>query len=249
MSNEVLRDHLEQLERTFRDSGETTLADLIQRIRGLPDLVDFLRRGLTPRNRRKRKKNDVSFQEREAWFKSYTYKEGSTLPEEEVQELVSLTCDWELEESQVQALQDIASLWISCPYIFWGLGNCENTILRAFNDLRNDHIRRKVLLATLSEYVEEQQKSIPHDSWQTYKGKSDSECEARPSFCLRKSLGHITRLLWPHADDDAKEKNRTWLALYSLKGWKWRQLEHPGFILSISDTPHTRYYAYSKPLK
>lgn len=243
MSDEVFRIHLEQLEGRVRSEGEDGLADLIQQIRSLPNPVAFLRRSLAPRKGRKR--HDLSSDARAAWFTSYRSQDDAALSAEEVLSLVSLTSHWDLENSAVQTLETVATLWCRCPFIFWGEKCGNNIILKAFNDLRNDPIRRKVILTTLSEYVEEHQKNIPRELWEREISKPDSERESRPAFCLKASLGHLSRSLWPHAKDEEEKKNRTRLADFSLWGWKWRQLEHPGFILSISDTPYTWYNPYS----
>lgn len=228
MSTQDFCTFLEEFEQLACQCGEQKIADRVQQIRTSPDPVGFLRKLLAPR----KKKPDHSLERRVAWFKDYRSGDGDALLDKDAYSLATLTRGWDWERP-LEELTVTAVLWFNFPFIFWeGQAPHVNKIQSTINLIKHktdtDETQKKVLLVTLSEDVEGKQKELFPEDW---KQTTTSDCR-RPHTSLKESLTRLVRELWPDGDNDGD--GRVWLTEHSLWGWKWRQLDHPGIILSLS---------------
>lgn len=217
---------------------------MLDRIIRSPDQIRALHCALSKKLKRRTGKEREAgsvFNKRRDWFRNFTSSGGERLEAKRVDILARITKNWSISVEQTKALLACSTLWASCPALFWhGSSPDESVIRNCYNDLERmcevDPLRRRILLITLSDQIEQFQQALREES------------TVRPSVCIPKTsskrerpllisaLRSMTTQLWPNANPESQEKIRNRIKYYSRAGWKWKQLAHTGILLSFQDS-------------
>lgn len=217
---------------------------MLDKIIQSPDQIAALHTALGKRLQRRTGKDadtESALKKRQSWFRTFRSIDGQALRPEGADALACITKDWELCETQTNALLACSTLWASDPGLFWHGGQPDQVVLRScYNDLERIHevdpLRRRLLMITLSEQVQNFQEKLREGS---KAGKSPQKLKKnskRDRVFLPGALHCITRQLWPETTPENQEKIRNRIKAYSRAGWKWRQLVPVGMLLSFHDS-------------
>ena len=139
-------------------------------------------------------------------------------------------------------------LWRVTPHLFCdGQAADPNVIKRCYNDLERIHnidpTRQKVLLTTLPNAVEKEQKRLNEEERKRTRSRKERGMDTkscRNPILLTFALRSLTRKLWPNLDEKEQLRRRKSLSDNSLSGWKWRQLNYPELVLSLHNSAARR---------
>lgn len=215
---------------------------MLDKIIQAPDQISALHDALSKRlNRRaKKQETETAFNKRRDWFRNFASRGGERLNGKGADALARITKDWELSENQINALLAYSTVWANCPEVFWHGGPPEQDILRnCFNDLERmreiDPLRRRILLITLSNQVQQYQRLICEERKDMRARKPKTNSKRERQF-LPAALRSLTRRLWPDLSLENQEKVKDRITNYSRAGWKWQQLAHVEMLLSLQDS-------------
>ncbi|KAF7594892.1 hypothetical protein BBP40_007926 [Aspergillus hancockii] len=157
-----IRDNLEHLEQLVRKAGENKIGDQIRHIIQSPNQINALNKVFVRYFRKSRRPAEIESERRN--FFTHFRSRNETLTLRQINDLVSVTKDWQLNDERVPVLKAFAELWRTHPALFWHGAPDNEPTRRCIEELERmretDPSRRKALLILLSEDIEHEQKRI-----------------------------------------------------------------------------------------
>jgi hypothetical protein len=185
--------------------------------------------------------------ERENWFLNFSSTKGKKLKSTTANALARLTRNWDLSKEQIENLLVCSVLWAKHPGLFWTGGpSDENITRRCYNDLNSIDelfpLRRRILLVTLSQQVQQTQQAQPNtEPTGRKRSRGTTDWHRRDQEYLHNAMCSLTQQLWPDLTTEKQHMIQHKITRYSLAGWKWRQLKSTEMVLAFQNINVTRY--------